>query len=509
LRIYKLIFLNFFLQFVDIVRPPISSSLLDTLIQNGLDRSNPRHIRENNALEADDDATAAVTADPTTTRDGALLGLCGDQLNNDFEHQCFEEAVKMLGAELLTPADGDIGPRMLRIPGIPQGQFLPHQVWGVWFIVERILADRPPVALIADDMGLGKTHCALATLLYLKYIIDEAAAGKSLACLGGKAVGELESVPRIFGEDNEVYQRPSIIIVPANLVPAWERAIQALIPQTGLELINLYSRRRLTHNELNYSSDNPKCGKAIHLISYSTYRSRYSNPERLEGCRWGVGIFDESHTAKSRATKTFDSLMKIDVPCRIQLTGTPMHHTVGDWVVQTEWLFVQVADQDEMDNHGPRPLDSVVAEVKHENITMEEAYSQIKDIVWPWTIRRWGETKDANGEPLVRIPELIQHDVRLQYTDAEADTIDKWIVDAKGDKWNAIQTVLHEWRLACLTMDLPDNDVSSEDSDSMGSPIAKTGTATTSAAAPCLDGFQMFSFHSCWAHLKEGCRIRW
>ena len=75
--------------------------------------------------------------------------------------------------------------------------------------------------------------------------------------------------------------------------------------------------------------------------------------------------------------------MKIDVPCRIQLTGTPMHHTVGDWVVQTEWLFVQVADQDEMDNHGPRPLDSVVAEVKHENITMEEAYSQIKDIVWP------------------------------------------------------------------------------------------------------------------------------
>src|SRR5205807_997552 len=140
----------------------------------------------------------------------------------------------------------------------------------VWFIVERILADRPPVALIADDMGLGKTHCALATLLYLKHIIDEAAGGKSLACLGGKAVGELESVPRIFGEDNEVYQRPSIIIVPANHVPAWERAIQALIPQTGLELINLYSRRRLTHNELNYSSDNPKCGKAIHLISYST-----------------------------------------------------------------------------------------------------------------------------------------------------------------------------------------------------------------------------------------------
>ena len=51
-------------------------------------------------------------------------------------------------------------------------------------------------------------------LLYLKYIIEEAVAGKSLAYLGGKAVGELESVPRIFGEDNEAYQCSSIIIVP-------------------------------------------------------------------------------------------------------------------------------------------------------------------------------------------------------------------------------------------------------------------------------------------------------
>jgi len=65
---------------------------------------------------------------------------------------------------------------------------------------------------------------------------------------------------------------------------------------------------------------------------------------------------------------------------------------------------------------------------------LEEAYDQIKDISWPWTIRRWGETKDANGEPLVHIPELVQHDVRLQYTDDEATAMDGWIEDTKGDK---------------------------------------------------------------------------
>ena len=160
------------------MRPEIAASLLDDLVGNGADTSsNPRHIRENNALDdADGNATATPAAEPTTTSDGALLGLCGHQLNNDFEHQCFEDAVRMLRAELLTPVEGDIGPRMLRIPGIPNGRFLPHQVWGVWFIVERILADRPPVALIANDMRLGKTHCAHAPLLYLKYIINQAAA---------------------------------------------------------------------------------------------------------------------------------------------------------------------------------------------------------------------------------------------------------------------------------------------------------------------------------------------
>jgi len=86
--------------------------------------------------------------------------------------------------------------------------------------VERSLEDRPPGTLIADDMGLGKTYCVLATLLHLKTIIDEAAAGRPLAYLGGKLVEELEEVPQIFVDDIEVYRRTSIIIVPANLLPA-------------------------------------------------------------------------------------------------------------------------------------------------------------------------------------------------------------------------------------------------------------------------------------------------
>ena len=46
--------------------------------------------------------------------------------------------------------------------------------------------------------------------------------------------------------------------------------------------------------------------------------------------------------------------------------------------------------------------------------------------------------------------------------------MDDWIEDARGAKWNAIQTILHEWHLGCLTMDLPDNDVSSDDLETVG-----------------------------------------
>ena len=45
---------------------------------------------------------------------------------------------------------------------------------------------------------------------------------------------------------------------------------------------------------------------------------------------------------------------------------------------------------------------------------------------------------------MVCIPELVQNDIHLKYTDAAAHAIDKWMEEAKGDRWCTIQTVLHE-----------------------------------------------------------------
>jgi hypothetical protein len=40
-------------------------------------------------------------------------------------------------------------------------------------------------------------------------------------------------------------------------------------------------------------------------------------------------------------------------------------------------------------------------------------------IAKPWTIRRWSESKLANGKPLVRIPNENVHIVDLEWTEEE------------------------------------------------------------------------------------------
>jgi len=56
--------------------------------------------------------------------------------------------------------------------------------------------------------------------------------------------------------------------------------------------------------------------------------------------------------------------MKIDAPCRIQLTETPILHPVCDRVVQAEWLFAQVRAENKLENQSSSQLNSVIAETK-------------------------------------------------------------------------------------------------------------------------------------------------
>ena len=179
--------------------------------------------------------------------------------------------IQKLGASLLPGAEGNIGPQVFRIPGIPKGRFLPHQVWGIWFLVDRIVGNSAPVALLADDMGLGKTFTALGSLLHLKWISSEATLGRRLACLDDRTVNDLGDEARpFFGSEKEVFNRPAVVMVPANLTGQWETAIRTLLEGTGCTLVNLNANRSLRSADLNYEPEFPERGRAVQLISYPT-----------------------------------------------------------------------------------------------------------------------------------------------------------------------------------------------------------------------------------------------
>ena len=76
--------------------------------------------------------------------------------------------------------------------------------------------------------------------------------------------------------------------------------------------------------------------------------------------------------------------------------------------------------------------------------------------------------------------------------------MDNWIEEARNDKWNAIQTVLHEWRLTYLTMDFADNYLSSDALSGwiqdLECPIATCGTSIHSVVGLYSDGFRVFRF---------------
>lgn len=88
----------------------------------------------------------------------------------DFEHECFDQALSGLNAKEydMIPADG--GVQRFSIPGCSSVRYYPHQVWGIQFVVQRIInEDGLNSCLVADDMGMGKV-CGNSSCVYICYI---------------------------------------------------------------------------------------------------------------------------------------------------------------------------------------------------------------------------------------------------------------------------------------------------------------------------------------------------
>jgi hypothetical protein len=138
------------------------------------------------------------------------------------------------------------------------------------------------------------------------------------------------------------------------------------------------------------------------------------------------------------------------------------------------WLFSGVPEDPEdetvMEMHSTDELYSAVKSLMHAIRTEDQEAQQdvarrMIQIAKPWMIRRWSESKLANGKPLVRIPKENAHLVDLEWTEEEPAKL-KTLVERYTSRGASGAWRVHKWRLACFSLVLGDtedrNDISGQ-----------------------------------------------
>jgi hypothetical protein len=144
---------------------------------------------------------------------------------------------------------------------------------------------------------------------------------------------------------------------------------------------------------------------------------------------------------------------------KLKVTGMPGFHSLYDSYSEAVWLSSGAPEDPEdetvMEIHGADALYTAVKSLMHTIVTeyldtQHDAEHRIIKIAKPWTIRRWSESKLANGKPLVQILKEDARLVDLEWTEDE-QAKPKTLVTRYTSRSAAGVWRVHRWRLACIS----------------------------------------------------------
>ena len=159
----------------------------------------------------------------------------------------------------------------------------PHQVIGLKWLIHK--EQTSCGGILADDMGLGKTIQMLSLILALP-------------------------------------KKLTLIVVPANLIKQWSKAINALSPTTPLIIhwsdsrINRQSLVKISHAK-----------QSIVLTSYGLVAAKEIQELIVDRL-----ICDEAHVFRNHKTKLFRKLQEISAKKKWLMTGTPIQNKLKDLI---------------------------------------------------------------------------------------------------------------------------------------------------------------------------------
>jgi len=178
--------------------------------------------------------------DPHNT--SSVLSTGPNTINNQSEHECLDEAVRLLNVNPIHQAIVNRVPgHKYPIPGLPGTRSLVHLDWAIWFIVRRWVWDADiPGALVGDEMGNGKTFTSVAVAMLCKLVTQKVVMGLPLSILCGNTLAEWvilahNDFPGIVGEEQEWYPLLRLNSVPRRLLE-----IQTTQPHEHPALISVH-----------------------------------------------------------------------------------------------------------------------------------------------------------------------------------------------------------------------------------------------------------------------------
>jgi len=246
--------------------------------------------------------------------------------------------------------------------------------------------------------------------------------------------------------------------------------IKEMTHGTDFKLGNLLhaENANLTHEDLNTGIEEPENRWNIHLVSYDTLTSRAkpSSNGRLSHYSWSFGIFDESHRYKKKDSMGWRIVTNARIGFKLQVTATPGFHSLYDWCYQAMWLFSGAPEDPEdetvMEMHRADALNSTVKSLLHairteDQDTQQDAAHRMIQIAKPWTMRRWSESKLANGQPLNPIPKENAHLVDLEWTEDEQAKLNT-LLERFTSRGTSRAWRVHRWCLACFSLVLGDTE---------------------------------------------------
>lgn len=169
------------------------------------------------------------------------------------------------------------------VPEGLHGTLRPYQERGFqWLATMRDLGFG---ACLADDMGLGKTVQVITCML------DQPA------------------------------DAPRLIICPTSLLGNWQRELERFSPE-----MKIY---------IHHGSRRPRAQEFIHEarshnIVLTTYHLAGRDGEDLRQVEWSSIVLDEAQYIKNYRTKQAQSVMKLNAPHRIAMTGTPVENRLSE-----------------------------------------------------------------------------------------------------------------------------------------------------------------------------------